>query len=41
MIPKWKTEEKDKKSQKHVKMAKNSVFVPADTPLTDPNFEFF
>ena len=32
MIPKWKSEEKDKKSQKHVKMAKNSVFIPPDTP---------
>ena len=32
MIPMWETEGKDKKSQKTCKMAKNSVFVPPDTP---------
>ena len=32
MIQMWKTEGKDKKSQKQAKMAQNRVFVPPDTP---------
>ena len=28
MIPMWKTEEKDKKSQKYAKIAQNGDFVP-------------
>ena len=32
MIPTWKTEEKDIKSQKVGKMAKNRVYAPPDTP---------
>ena len=44
MIPMQKTEEKDKQSQKigkkQAKMAQNCVFVPYETPLTDPDFKF-
>ena len=32
MIPVWKTEEKDKKSQKYAKIAQNGDFVPPDNP---------
>ena len=32
MIPMYKTEEKDKKSQKKAKMAQYGVFVPPDPP---------
>jgi len=32
MIPTWKTEERDKKSQKIGKMAQNRVYGPPETP---------
>ena len=32
MIPTWKTEERDKKSQKIGKKAQNRVYVPPDIP---------
>ena len=37
MIPRWKTEEKDKKFQK---IGKNGVKIEFTYPLTDPDFEF-
>ena len=40
MISMRKTEEKGKKSQKIGKMAQNRVYVPPETPLRDPDFEF-